>query len=108
MEVVFGRLPHHRVQKGISANQLKRTLGVSYKTAWYLCHRIRAALNEVDAQLLKGIVEADETFVGGKVEGEGRGYKGNKTVSLVPFSAMGTSAFRWSGAGTGKPARLHP
>jgi transposase-like protein len=67
-------------KKGVSANQLKRTLDVSYKTAWFLCHRIRAALNEVDAQLLKGIVEADETFVGGKVEGEGRGYKGNKTV----------------------------
>jgi len=67
-------------KKGISANQLKRTLNVSYKTAWCLCHRIRAALNEVDAQLLKGIVEADETFIGGKVEGEGRGYKGNKTV----------------------------
>jgi transposase len=67
-------------KKGISANQLKRTLGVSYKTAWYLCHRIRAALNEVDAQLLKGIVEADETFIGGEVEGKGRGYKGNKTV----------------------------
>jgi transposase-like protein len=67
-------------KKGISANQLKRTLNVSYKSAWYLCHRIRAALNEVDAQLLKGIVEADETFIGGKVEGEGRGYKGNKTV----------------------------
>jgi transposase-like protein len=67
-------------KKGISANQLKRTLNVSYKTAWYLCHRIRAALNEVDAQLLKGIVESDETFVGGKAEGEGRGYAGNKTI----------------------------
>ena len=67
-------------KKGISANQLKRTLGVSYKTAWYLCHRIRAALNEVDAQLLKGIVEVDETFVGGEMRGMGRGYKGNKTV----------------------------
>jgi transposase-like protein len=67
-------------KKGISANQLKRTLDVNYKTAWYLCHRIRAALNEVDAQLLKGIVESDETFVGGKVEGEGRGYTGNKTI----------------------------
>jgi transposase-like protein len=67
-------------KKGISANQLKRTLDVSYKTAWYLCHRIRAALNEVDAQLLKGIVEVDETFVGGEMEGKGRGYKGNKTV----------------------------
>jgi transposase-like protein len=45
-----------------------------------LCHRIRAALNEVDAQLLKGIVESDETFIGGKTEGEGRGYTGNKTI----------------------------
>ncbi len=67
-------------KKGISANQLKRTIGVAYKTAWYLCHRIRAALNEVDAQLLKGIVEVDETFVGGEMKGKGRGYKGNKTV----------------------------
>src|SRR5262249_51901268 len=33
-------------KKGISANQIKRTLDVSYKTAWYLCHRIRAALTE--------------------------------------------------------------
>jgi transposase-like protein len=67
-------------KKGISTNQVKRTIGVSYKTAWYLCHRIRAALNEVDAQLLKGIVEVDETFVGGEMHGRGRGYKGNKTV----------------------------
>src|SRR5215213_10991177 len=67
-------------KKGVSALQLKRTLGVSYKTAWYLSHRIRAALNEVDAQLLRGIVEVDETFVGGEVEGKGRGYKGNKAV----------------------------
>ncbi|MDP8925871.1 MAG: IS1595 family transposase [Actinomycetota bacterium] len=67
-------------KKGISSNQLKRMVGVSYKTAWYLSHRIRAALNEVDAQLLKGIVEVDESFVGGKVEGKGRAYKGNKTV----------------------------
>src|SRR5215204_564727 len=67
-------------KKGISANQLKRSLGVTYKTAWYLAHRIRDALKEVDAQLLKGIVEVDETFVGGKMEGQGRGYKGNKTV----------------------------
>jgi transposase-like protein len=67
-------------KKGVSANQLKRTLNVSYKTAWYLSHRIRAALKEVDAQLLKGIVEVDETFVGGEMEGKGRGYRGNKTV----------------------------
>ena len=67
-------------RKGISALQLKRTLGVAYKTAWYLSHRIRAAVRESYPLPLKGIVEIDETFVGGKVEGMGRGYKGNKAV----------------------------
>jgi transposase-like protein len=55
-------------------------LGTTYRTAWHLSHRIRAALKEVDAQLLKGIIEVDETFVGGKVEDMGRGYKGNKVA----------------------------
>jgi transposase-like protein len=76
-------------KKGISANQLKRTIGTTYKTAWYLSHRIRAALNEVDAQLLRGIVEVDETFVGGEVEGKGRGYKGNKTVVVGAMQRNG-------------------
>jgi transposase-like protein len=76
-------------KKGVSANQLKRTLGVTYKTAWYLTHRIRSALKEVDAQLLKGIIEVDETFVGGRVEGEGRGYRGNKTVVVGAFQRNG-------------------
>jgi transposase-like protein len=76
-------------KKGISANQLKRSLGITYKTAWYLCHRIRAALQEVDAQLLKGIIEVDETFVGGEVEGMGRGYKGNKVVVVGTFERGG-------------------
>jgi transposase-like protein len=76
-------------KKGISANQVKRGIGVSYKTAWYLCHRIRAALQEVDAQLLKGIIEVDETFIGGKVEGMGRGHKDNKTVVVGAFERRG-------------------
>ena len=53
-------------KKGLSANQLKRMLDVSYKTAWYLCHRIRKAMQDESAELLRGIVEADETFIGGK------------------------------------------
>ncbi|MFL5896062.1 MAG: IS1595 family transposase [Thermoleophilaceae bacterium] len=75
-------------KKGISANQLKRTLAVSYKTAWYLCHRIRAAMGDDDAPLLKGIVEADETYVGGKATGfadrreAARGRRLNKSVVL--------------------------
>src|SRR3990167_6009033 len=64
-------------RKGVSANQLKRALAVSYKTAWYLCHRIRKAMSELNAELLKGTVEVDETFVGGKVKGMGRRYTGN-------------------------------
>lgn len=67
-------------KKGISANQMKRTLGVSYKTAWYLCHRIRHAMTEVNTEQLSGQVEVDETFVGGKVRGQGRGYRGNKAT----------------------------
>lgn len=67
-------------KKGISANQMKRTIGVSYKTAWYLCHRIRAAMSQANPEPLSGTVEVDETYVGGKVRGKGRGYKGNKTI----------------------------
>ena len=56
-------------RKGMSANQIKRTVGVSYKTAWYLCHRIRAAMKETDPPMLNGTVEMDETYVGGKKSG---------------------------------------
>jgi transposase-like protein len=53
-------------RKGHSANQMKRELGVSYKTAWYLCHRIRASMKETDRPMLDGTIEMDETYVGGK------------------------------------------
>ncbi len=55
-------------KKGMSANQLKRTLGVTYEAAWYLCHRIRSAMIG-DGEPLSGTVEADETFIGGKAGG---------------------------------------
>jgi transposase-like protein len=54
-------------KKGMSALQIKRTLGIGYKTAWYLCHRIRAAIQALEMPQLEGIaVEVDETFIGGK------------------------------------------
>jgi len=53
-------------KKGVSANQIKRMFGISYKTAWYLCHRIRAAMLEIAPEKLDGTVEVDETYVGGK------------------------------------------
>jgi transposase-like protein len=70
-------------KKGISAKQLQRMLAVSYKTAWYLCHRIRDAMGDVDQPTLKGIVEADETWHGGKRTGVGSGpYNSRKKVVI--------------------------
>ena len=69
-------------KKGMSANQVKRTLGVSYKTAWYLCHRIRAAMKEASPTPLTGIVEADETWIGGRKRGAPRG-KWRETKTMV-------------------------
>ena len=76
-------------KKGVSSNQLKRMLGVSYKTAWFLTHRIRAAMLVVNERQLDGIVEVDETYVGGKVRGKGHGYRGNKTMVLVAVERDG-------------------
>lgn len=56
-------------KKGISANQLHRTLGVTLKTAWFMGHRIRLAMDNKAGQLMGsggGVVEADETYVGRK------------------------------------------
>src|SRR5713226_9087517 len=70
-------------KKGISANQLSRALGVQYRTAWYLAHRIRKAMVVKDAPKLTGIVEVDETYMGGKQHGHRR-KKLNKEV-VIPL-----------------------
>jgi hypothetical protein len=54
-------------KKGVSALQIQRQIGSgAYKTAWYMCMRLRAAMHDPDFCQLMGIVEIDETFVGGK------------------------------------------
>src|SRR5205823_2172452 len=71
----------------ISALQVQRHLELgSYRSAWFMCHRIRFALQDVmPTDKLDGTVEADETYVGGKKRGMERRYVGNKTavVSLI-------------------------
>jgi transposase-like protein len=65
-------------KKGMSAHQLHRTLGVTYKTAWFMMHRIREAMKPTNPEPLGGkgkFVEVDETFVGGK--------KGNRASRKV-------------------------
>lgn len=72
-------------KKGISANQLSRHLGVGYKTAWYLAHRIRKAMSDSDITPLGNegqIVEIDETFIGGKTAD---GYRDGKKSKIKVF-----------------------
>jgi transposase-like protein len=59
-----------QAKKGISANQLARTIGVTVKTGWYLSHRIREAMKDDDLEPLLGpVIEMDETYVGGRYRG---------------------------------------
>jgi transposase-like protein len=70
-------------RKGMSANQVKRTLGVSYKTAWYLCHRIRAAMKEIEQPMMDGTVEVDETYIGGKQHTYSKAGYGDSNKQIV-------------------------
>ena len=74
-------------KKGISANQLSRALGVQYRTAWYLAHRIRKAMVDANPPKFMGTVEVDETYIGGKQKGHRR-----KTSTRKSWSASGSAA----------------
>jgi transposase-like protein len=74
-------------KKGISSNQLSRTLGVTLKTAWFLSHRIREAMRDNSLPIMGGEgaeVEADETYIGRKKGAAPAGYQHkHAVVSLV-------------------------
>jgi transposase-like protein len=78
-------------KKGISAHQMHRTLGVTYKTAWFLCHRIREAMRDVSGNKLGGegkIVEADEVYIGGKPRKGGISGNKTRTDRKVPVAVL--------------------
>jgi transposase-like protein len=79
-------------RKGVSANQIKRMMGIGYKAAWYLCHRIRAsmAMAEAERQPLGGVVEVDETYVGGKPRrGASKRGRGTEKESVIGIRQRG-------------------
>jgi transposase-like protein len=68
-------------RKGISANQIKRMFGMSYKTAWYLCHRIRKAMAETEHKL-SGTVEVDEMYIGGRTTNQDKWKKHAPVIGI--------------------------
>jgi transposase-like protein len=82
-------------KKGISSNQLSRTLGVTLKTAWFMSHRIREAMRVTGVGPLGGegmVVEVDETFIG-RLEGQPKGKDGyaHKNVVLTLVERGGSA-----------------
>jgi transposase-like protein len=91
-------------KKGISAHQLHRVLGITYKSAWFMAHRLREAMRTGDLAPFGGegsVVESDETFIGrdytkkGKGERKGRGYAHKfKVLSLVDRTTGKARSFK--------------
>ena len=82
-------------KKGMSAHQIHRMLGVTYKTAWFMCHRIREAMDQPSGPLggPDKVVEADETYVGGKARNRATRKPAPKkaVVALVERNGMARS-----------------
>jgi transposase-like protein len=89
-------------KKGISSHQLHRMLGISYKSTWFMMHRIREAMRSGDLAPMGGvggIVEADETFIGrkeGSIKRRGHGHK-NAILSLVDRESKQVRSFHVDG-----------
>jgi transposase-like protein len=98
-------------RNGVAAKEVERQLGVTYKTAWRMCHQIREYMGAVDGNGPLGgfgvTVEIDETIVGGSVSGKGSGYMGNKTVVVGAKERGGRVAMRVVESRTKGPMEAH-
>lgn len=82
-------------KNGVSSYEIHRTIGVTQKTAWFMLHRIREAMKE-QSEPLSGVVEMDETFIGGKVKNMhrskrpvGTGFSGKPTGGAAKTIVVG-------------------
>jgi transposase-like protein len=98
-------------RNGVAAKKVERELGVTYKTAWRMCHQIREYMGTLDSDdPLDGpgsFVEIDETIVGGSVSGKGNGYMGNKTI-VVGMLERGGALVTQVVTRRNKPANARP
>jgi transposase-like protein len=96
-------------RNGVAAKRVERDLGVTYKTAWRMCHEIRKYMASLDSDDPLGgpgsIVEIDETLIGGSVSGMGKGYKGNKTCVVGMLEREGELVTRVVGSRTKEAMR---
>jgi len=70
-------------KKAVSAHQLHRMLNLTYKSAWFMCHRIRFAMGNDGGEKLTGVVEVDETFVGGVGDARTKLSRKTPVVALI-------------------------
>ncbi len=82
-------------KKSVSARQIEREFGVTYESAWFMCHRIRYAMTDKNPTPLKGTIEADETYIGGKPRGhrKHRSEKMNMSERITEAWAKKTPVF---------------
>jgi transposase-like protein len=92
-------------KKGMSAHQLHRMLGVTYKSAWFMAHRIRYAMSQEPlSSKLRGTVEVDETYIGGKarVGKHGPRYTNKSTVVSLVERGGNVRSMHWNKKISGK------
>jgi transposase-like protein len=83
-------------RNGVSSYEIHRSIGVTQKTAWFMMHRIRAAMHSGTFEKLSGQVEADETYIGGKARNMHKSKREEKITGrgLIPLSGIIADKYR--------------